>query len=83
MRPSGPALLALAAVLAFAALAPVAAADVPSPPGPLDFSRRAWGWLVLAVVALAFAAWIWTNHRRKVALERADAAGRKGGADAS
>lgn len=76
----GPSLVALAMLVV---LAPVAAADVPSPAGPLDVSRRAWGWLVLAVVALAFAAWIWTNHRRKVARERADAAGRKGGTDAS
>ena len=43
----GPSLVALAMLVA---LAPVAVADVPSPPGPLDFSRRAWGWLVLAVV---------------------------------
>jgi len=73
---------AVLSLLAWVAVAPTAAADIASPPGPFEFSRRAWGWLILAVVALAFAAWIWTNHRRKVALERADAAGRKGGADA-
>ncbi len=76
----GPFLLALATRVFFA---PGAAADVPASPGPLDVAHRAWGWLVLAVVALGFAAWIYANHRRKVALERADAAGRKGGADAS
>ena len=79
MRLPGPT-PAVLSLLAWVALAPTAAADVP--PGPLEVSRRPWGWLILAVVALAFAAWIWTNHRRKVALERADAAGRKGGADA-
>jgi|GEM_PF-4421495 len=81
MRLPGPT-SALLAFAAWVAVAPAAPADIASPPGPLELAGRAWGWLVLAIVALAFAAWIWTNHRRKVALERADAAGRKGGSDA-
>ncbi len=80
MRLPGPT-LALLVLGTWVAFAPAAVADIASPPGPLEFSRRVWGWLVLAIVALAFAAWIWANHRRKVALERADAAGRKGGGD--
>ena len=58
-----------------------AQADVPPHPVEPAFSRHGWGWLAIAVVAFAFAAWIWSNHRKKVALERAEAAGDKAGAD--